>query len=46
MIVWPIVSRLNRCKSADSRHGNCPPRPMTPFSATATMIEIRMGLTT
>jgi hypothetical protein len=36
---------LNRCKSADNRHGNSPPRPITPFSATATMMEIRIEST-
>ena len=43
--VWPIVSRLNRCRSAESRHGNWPPRPITPFSAIATMMEIRIART-
>ena len=42
MIVCPIVSCLNRCRSADRRHGNCPPRPMTPFSAMAAMRETRI----
>ena len=43
IIVWPIVSCLNRRKSSDKRQGSVPPRPMMPFSATATMIEIRIA---
>jgi hypothetical protein len=39
-----MVICLNRCKSADSRHGKAPSRPMTPFSETAAMTEIRMAL--
>src|SRR5262245_5224334 len=42
IIVCPIVRRLNRCKSLDSRHGSWPSRPITPFSDTATMMETRM----
>ena len=42
MIGRPIVRALNRFKSAESRHGNCPPRPMTPFSETAAISETRV----
>ena len=35
--VWPIVSDLNRLRSADNRQGNWPPLPITPERVMATM---------
>ena len=36
----PIVSARKCCMSDFSRHGITPPRPITPFSATAAMMTI------
>ena len=36
---WPMVSFRKRRRSLPSRQGSLPPRPMTPFSAIATMRE-------
>ncbi len=41
-IEWPIVSCLNRFRSAAKCHGSRPSRPMTPFSDMAAMREMRM----
>ena len=35
IMVWPMVSALNRFRSAGSRHGRPPSAPIVPFRATA-----------
>src|SRR5262245_38321891 len=42
-IVCPIVSALNRFRSADNFHGSPPARPITPLRAIATISDTHLG---